>query len=1727
MADLGREMLSDYELTARLGGDGPFELRRGRRLQTGAPVLLKLPRAPTVRPPDAAALRRECALAVQLRGATTLLPRVLEAREQVALVMEDPGGELLSALRLAPRLPIDAVARLGARIAEALAELHARGIVHGALRPAAVLCDAAALQAWLVDVADARALPLTDAPAARSVERLVYGAPEQTGRIERAVDQRADLYALGVLLYELLCGAPPFESDDALELIYRHLAADAVEPSSRDPRIPLPLSALVMRLLAKSPDERYQTAHGVAHDLLRCADAWSRDGRIEPFTLGERDASGRLALTAKLYGRAREAEQLLAAFERACAGWAGTGELVLVEGSAGTGKTALIQQLMRPIVRRHGYFISGKFDQVARGVPFGALIDAFRALVLQWLTESEAQLTAWRDALTDALGSNGGVLAEVMPEIEFIIGKQPAPLQLGGVEAQNRFQRVLQNFVSALARPDHPLVLFLDDLQWADAATLDLLAPLLVDAQQRCLLMVGAYRQTDADAAPRLLDTLSALHDAGVALTRVTLGPLQAHDLTALVADALHIGATEAEPLAQAIGRKTGGNPLFVTQFLKSLEREGYLRFDAAGARWQYRIGDIVDAPMPADVVELMSRNIQRLPPQSQYALTLAACIGNRFDRGTLAIVSEQTPAQVERDLGPALEAGLLVASAPLAQTGELSDAADGDASDAGYAFLHDRVQQAAYALIPLQRQRMVHLTVGRLLLSRTPRERLDARRFDIVSHLNVGRALIAARAERIQVARLNLDAGRKAKASTAHDTALELFVAGIELLDDTAWGDEHLLAFSLHLEAAESHYLCGRVDEGLQACAALLPRARTAIEQARVWRLRMVQLENIARYDEAIATARQAIALFDVSFPDDEQGKLRALDAEIERIDALRGARSVAALVELPLMTDPQVRMLAGMLTDIWSACYIIGDATLARLLSATLVRLSLQHGNVEESAYGYVTHAITVGAVRGDHAQAFAYGQLALAVNARLDDTRLRAKIHQQFHAHVNFWCRPYESCAAYAREACRSGLDNGDFLYAAYGAGTEPWAAMPATQDLRAFERHHEPSIALIERLNNRGFADSVRVLVNWSRALQGRTRAALSLSDDSLDEDAFLATYRDNPFFLTIHAIANLHLQSLLGTPADALTAARRAEPLVQHLPGTVWPLLHDFWRALALAANADAADVAQRAAWLAEIAAAAQRFDALAPHCAQNFRGQGLLLGAELARLQGHGDVAFALYTQAIEFADGQPLLQLSALANELCGRHLLGASKPAMGRMHLAQARACYARLGAHAKVHAMQVQYPGLVERGHAAAPGAPTDQAEAHDATARDANGLDLFSVIKAAQAIAGETEVEALLARLMRIAIENAGAQRGALVLETEAGPMVHAVEGVHGTAVAEPVPLEGVGTLPVSVVNYVRRTSSCALLGQSEADERHAGDPYIAAHRPRSAMCVPALHRARLVGVLYLENRHVGGVFTPQRARILQSLAAQVAIALENARLRRELEAENSFLRRDLIANVSHDLRTPLVSVRGYLEVLAAKGATLEETQRRSYLDTAVRQAEHLGVLIDELFELAKLDFKGLELQCEVFQIGELASDVLQKFGLLAEGKPIALRLEAMSGLSAVRADLSLIERVLDNLIGNALKHTPAGGSVTVRLRSVEHGVEVAVVDTGAGIAAADLPHIFDRYYRGRAASGQPSGDARGAGLGLAIARRILELHGRSIAVESGAAGSAFRFTLPAA
>ncbi|NDZ16610.1 hypothetical protein C7T35_04160 [Variovorax sp. WS11] len=1738
------------EVHAWIADTGAFRLGRG--LLAGRRVLLKCARQLPTGTADGAALRRECELMAGLSCAAALQPRLFELQSGPALVMEDPGGEPLPALLATGRLALPLALGFGMQLATALAELHRRGRVHHGLRPEIVLADGASGRAWLLDVAEAGSQAGQGPPpfaAIDTVARLRHASPEQTGRTGSTPDHRSDLYALGVLLYQMLTGEPPFAADDALALIHAHIAGTPVAPAARVPGLPPPVSDIVMKLLAKSPDERYQSAAGLAEDLAFCAREWAAHRRIAPFAPGLRDSAQGLAIRAHLYGREAEQALLRAACERVREPQARPA-MLLVDGYPGIGKTALVLALCRPLVRgQGGYFVSGKFDQVVRGVPFGALIQAFRELVRQMLTESEARLVHWRAVLVQALGANGGVLAQVIPEVGFILGEQATPVPLAPTEAQNRFQRVFRNFVAAVAQPAHPLVVFLDDLQWADAATLGLLEPLLDGPEIRGLLLIGACRDSEHDATQRLAPVLSALEAASVAVQHVALGPLRLDDLAALVRDTLHGELDEALPLARLVLEKTGGNPFFVHQFLRSLERDGHFRFDAAAQRWRYRIEAIAQAPLAEDVVELMTRNIQRLSTRSQYALTLAACIGNRFDAHTLALICEQPQETVADDLAHAMASGLIVPVPPQAQAASAREDAP------AYDFLHDRVQQAAYALIPQARKPMLHLRIGRLLHARAGEAPAQQTLFDIAHHLNRGRGLIEDPEERHEVARLDLRAGREAKSSTAHEAALEFFRAGLDLLDEAQWASDHDLCFALQLEAVESEYLCGRFEAAQPQYQQLLRRAATNIERARVHRLQSVQHEHMARYAEALANTRAGLAPFGLQLPETPADTERALAVEMERISALLGTRPIAALAELPAMDHPETLIVMSMLTDIWASAFILGNPTLARLISAILVRLSLTHGNAEESAYGYVTHAITVGPVQGDFRSAYEFGTLALAVNHRFGDTRRRAKIYQQFHAHVNFWRRPLASCIPYAREACRSGLESGDFLYAAYGAGTELWSSFLVCESLAQFVETHAPNVALIRKLKNQGFADATQLMLQWALALQGRTRGPLSLSDEGFEEQAYRRRYRDNPFFASFHAVARQHLSSLLGTPAEALAAAHVAAATVHHVAGTVWPVTHAFWHAIALAASHDEAAPDEQEAVRAQIGQARAYFALLAGNCPENFRCQALLLAAEGARIDGEEGIAIKFHEQAIEFAALHPaLLQLLALANELHARLRLGRGEAALGALFMAEARACYARWGARAKVAQLEARHAWLRPAPAASdADSAAVPPATAALAAGGHGDGLDFDSVMKAAQAVAAEVELDRLLARLMRIAIENAGAERGCLVLEGEGGSMVHAADTVEApqAAVSHGTPLAQSRSLPLGIVHYVRRTGESVVLADAAGDDRFGNDPYIQQHRPRSAMCVAVQKQGRLVGVLYLENRQLYSAFTAQRILVVRMLATEAAIALENARLfeglRREigehqaaraqlaealaqvqrlkddLEAENVYLRSELIANVSHDLRTPLAALRGYLEMLALKGSELPAPTQRSYVEIALRQSEYLATLVDELFELAKLDFKGVRLAREAFQLAELAADVLQKFQLTADRQQVALRFEGGQGVPPVDADLGLVERVLDNLIGNALRHTPAGGAVSVSLRAEAGRVAACVGDTGGGIAEAALPFIFDRFYRG-----DRERERAGAGLGLAIAKRIVELHGGELRVQSVAGqGCRFSFDLPEA
>ena len=1887
----------NYRLAEALAGDGRHRLYRGWYGDEQATVLLKVPTRQPASDEDIAALRREFDLLAGLaedvvQAGVTRPLNFFAADGHCALLLEDLGEVPLAAA--ATPLPLACAVDCAIRLLRVLAALHEAGVVHRAVNPLSVLIHPGDGSLRLTDFSAAArdeadaGMPLA-APQYKTV--LPYAAPELTGRVNRGCDCRTDFYAVGALLYELLTGRRPFVGDDPLELIHQQIARMPPAPHEISPAIPLPLSQIVMKLLAKPPEERYQSAAGLLRDLQRCRPTPA--GTVEPFCIGENDASDRFSVPQRLYGREVELQTLNSAYEQARSGGS---VLLLVAGYAGIGKTALIRELHVPVARSQGQFVSGKFDQLSRDVPYGALIEALRQLIQRKLTEAPARLARLRERLQALLGANAAVIAEVVPELELVLGKLERPSRLPPAEEQNRFTLVFENFVAALATAESPLVVFLDDLQWVDAATLHLLRVLPASEQIRHFLLVGAYRDNETDDKHPLLRTVAELRAEGNDVRNIALTALDAPVLSKLAADTLHIGIADVQPVTAVLMDKTGGNPFFVIQFLLAMHQEGLIRFDPASGQWRCQLQAIATAPQTDNVVELMSRKIDRLAPTARRLLTLAACVGNRFDAATLAAASGRPVQATVDELSSAAAEKLIAAQA-----------------DGSFEFLHDRVQQAAYARIAEADRPQVHLAIGRRLWQDggggTGTLQTFDRIFDTASHLNLGARLIDSPSERTALARLNLAAGHRAKSAAAFQTARGYYAAGAALLDETHWRDEHALAFELNLETAQCEYLCGEFDLAQRRFDTLLARAADDVERASVHRLRLIQFENMGRYDDALRSAREGLALFGVLLPETATETQAALDREIEAIRLRLGNRLIDTLIELPVIADPGQKMVMRMLTDIWSSAYITGIGPLARLISATLVRLSIENGNTEESAYGYVTHAITAGPVHEDYEAARQWGDLALRVNERFGDLRLRAKIYQQFHAHVNLWCRPFADCIPYAKEACRSGLESGDFLYAAYGAGTESWPAFEAAQNLEQFVRDQEPNLALLVRLKNAGFADVLRLMLAWARALQGKTDAPTSLTGPGFDEEGYVRQYRDNPFFSLFHAVARLQLCYLLDDYAGAQRAAGAAAATADRLTGMLWSVQYCFWNGLTAAALCANGDGPQQQRTLLDLRTAVRSLSALAASAPENFLCDSLLLRAELARLAGEPMQAIDLYEQAIAAADRAAVVRQQALANELAGRFWTQRGNRTVSSVYLRTALHHYAALGAQAKVrrlverHGEQLAEP-FVPRG-------PASQAAAEPARHE---ALDIASIGRAAQAIAANVELEALVGQMVRLAVQNAAASGGVLIEHRDGTLYVAAECRADGAAIVLPRDRRldaGRARCSHAVVNYVSRTQQTLLITDAADDGRFELDEYIAARKPKSILCLPILQQGRFDAIFYLENSLVADAFRPERIEIVRLLAAQAAMSLKSGRLVRQMEhevaerrraeeqlraietgmaaaiggdffrtlvrnlaqalqvryafvaeclaepgitcsrkrvrsrafwnsgefgadfeydvpgtpcaavldgevchhasdvqsrfpadtglvdmgavsylglpltasdgavvghlaildtkpmnrpelalsvmrlsagragaelerlraeeglqralseveqlknrlqEENIYLRRELIANVSHDLRSPLASLRGYLDTLLLKENSLDEAQRRSYIEIAVRQAEHLQTLISELFDLARLDFQGYRINAEAVHLGELARDVLQKFQLAADRHQVALQLESQGEVGFVLADIALLERVLVNLLENALAHTPEQGSIALRLHADDGRLRIEVEDTGCGIPAADLPHIFERFYRVDKARTR---DDRGSGLGLAIVKRIVELHGAEIRVDSKVeAGTRFWFEL---
>ena len=977
-------------------------------------VLTVLPAVEDPTPATLDRLAHEYELRDELDRAWAVLPlQLVRDGGRTMLILEDPGGQPLER-QLGQPMELGQFLRLAITLSAALGELHGRGIIHKDVKPANILVDSAMEKAWLTGFGIASRLPRErQAPAPPEIiaGTLAYMAPEQTGRMNRSIDSRSDLYALGVSFYELLTGRLPFTTADPIELIHCHIAREPVPPHEVTRALPAPLSLIVMKLLAKTAEERYQTAAGLEADLRKCLTAWESFGRIDPFPLGLQDTSDRLMIPEKLYGRDGEIATLLTAFDRVVKH--GGSELVLVSGYSGIGKSSVVNELHKVIVLPRGIFISGKFDQRLRDTPHATLAQAFQGLIQQLLNGHADDILRWRDAIKEAVGNQGRLLTDLIPELVRLIGPQPTVAVLSPNDAQLRFQTVFQRFVGVFARAEHPLVIFVDDLQWLDPATLTLIEYLLLHPDTRHLLVIGAYRDNEVDLAHPLMLKLGDLRRAGARLDQIILGPLSVDNINQLLCDTLRHAPDEVRPLAELVHGRSTGNPFFAGQFLTSLAEEALIKFDPRLRSWTWNLDAIVDKRFSDNPVDLMISRLRRLAAEAQEALKLLACLGNHADFATLSKLRNESDDAMHASFRDAVRAGAAVPR------------------EGSYRFFHDRVQEAAYALIPTEGRAELHLRIARLLVAETAPERIAEKIYDLVNQLNLGSTLISEWPEKVRAAELNFVAGRKAKASTAYASASNYLAAGISILSEEGWQRSYDLMLSLFLERAECEILNSNLEQAAGLIELLLIKARSKIDHAEICRLRMLFQLRQGNYAPAIHTALECLRMFGVDIPDSPTPEqMREVYEDMRRT---MGDRSIDSLIELPVMDDPEMRAVMKLFSGLGNLAYH-ADLDLYQMICCWMVTLSCRHGTSEYSAIGYAAVGTVIGPAFHRFADGEAFSRLAVAVAERYGFTAEKAAAHFLMQMAV-LWTRPIEDALTCLEAAIRSVAETGEMVYACW--------------------------------------------------------------------------------------------------------------------------------------------------------------------------------------------------------------------------------------------------------------------------------------------------------------------------------------------------------------------------------------------------------------------------------------------------------------------------------------------------------------------------------------------------------------------------------------------------------------------------------------------------------------------------------------------------------------------
>ena len=1456
------------------------------------------------------------------------------------LVMEDFGGISLRDYTTTNTLSLSEKLAIAIQLADILHYLAQHRIVHKDIKPANILIYHLSKQVKLTDFSIASVLPkeTQELKNPHVLEgTLAYLAPEQTGRMNRGIDYRTDFYGLGVTFYEFLSGELPFQSDDPLQLIHCHIAKHPIPPHEINPNIPSMVSAIILKLMAKNAEERYHSALGIKHDLEKCLNQYQETETISEFTLAEKDISDRFLIPEKLYGREKEVQSLLNSFERVARG---SSEIMLVAGFSGIGKTAVVNEVHKPITRQQGYFIKGKFDQFNRNIPFSAFVQAFRSLIGQLLGDKEVSLAKWKEKILNAVGENGQVIIDVIPELESIIGIQPPVAELSGNAAQNRFNLLFGKFIQVFTTKEHPLVIFLDDLQWADSTSLNLLKLLTNESESSYLLVLGAYRDNEVFPSHSLMLTLEEINQQEANAHTLNLAPLDEQDVTNLIADTLLCSTKIAIPLSNLVYQNTKGNPFFTTQFLQGLYKDNCIQFNQQVGHWQCDLAQVKQLAITDDVVEFMVGRLQKLPQAAQEALKLAACIGNRFNLATLGVVCEKSQEEVAKDLWQGLQEGFILPESENYKFFQGDNHQDKKCAEVtvSYRFLHDRVQQAAYQLITEDYRQVTHLKIGQKLMSNLSPQEQEEKIFEIVNHFNFGVALISDSTEKEKLVNLNLIAGKKAKASTAYTAAVKYFSVGKSLLGIQGWQIAYDLTLELYQEFAEAAYLSTDFELAEELTVVGLQNAKTILDQVDIYVTKIQSKIAQVKLLEAIQISVKVLKLIDKNINLPEIPTPSDFEKNFHKVQVNLTNLTPTDLLSLPQMKDSHQLAVMRILSSVAPPAYIYFP-TLLPLIAMKMVNTSIKFGNTSSSAFGYAMYGFILCGVVNNIELGYQFGQLALNLMEEFNATDIKSKILLLAGHFINPWRNSIRKSLNLLPQAYQAGLESGDLEFASYSASFYCFNSIFVGKELNKLEKEVAIYSDATNQLKQEHVLHQIYLSQQMILNLLFNSEYPWELVGKVYNETEMIPIHKqaNNRTTLAFLYVAKLNLCYLFENYPQAQENAALAEEYLDGAVAMLCIVLFYFYDSLVKLTQYLSST--EKNLILEQVANNQTKMKYWADNAPMNYQHKFNLVAAEKCRVLGKFSEAIELYDKAIWGAKDNEYLQEEALANELAAKFYLEWGKEKIATAYMEEAYYCYSRWGAKAKVTHLENNYPQLLKAILQPPVNLTIPSQTGVTSTIGNHNTwLDFPAVIKAAQTISEEIELDRLLVILMKIVVANSGAQTAYLILPQTEQYFVVAQAKQEQVKISE-IPLEKWENIPHSLIYYVARTKETAVFANFSNAEQFANDPYLITYQPQSVLCKPILRQGKLLGILYLENNLIEGAFSRDRLEIIQLLTSQAAISLENANLYQK------------VAHYSHTLE---VEVRHKTQALKQKALDLEKTLKQ--LKQAQAQSIHNGKML---------------------------------------------------------------------------------------------------------------------------------------------------------------------------